>query len=291
MDWAHFTHLLSHFHSLLHTHTMFSSNSNEITHHGVLRSHERSHKHVASGRGHDCRRFFVNTRVKASSMIRQLWSWSGSFQAVTRLLWRRLHVPSSYFRWRYRMRMILFLSIMHKLSETSPYFLWDVWCNWSCWLNCVAKVYRCSTSISLWHDHRYCRWISEVRENNRSRVSRVLVFVHHWVFWEWVLTSSNCCWYLVFARQGWRAWIFQYVREHRLYALKVKQLFSRLVGPIYIVRYQTSYNHPWSCCFSWPLYLTCFLESLIPTTISMCSINLHYSLYHKMTHSRSVLHC
>jgi hypothetical protein len=28
----------------------------------------------------------------------------------------------SYFRRRYRMQMTLFLSIMHKLSETSPYF-------------------------------------------------------------------------------------------------------------------------------------------------------------------------
>jgi hypothetical protein len=30
--------------------------------------------------------------------------------------------PLSYFRRRYRMQMTLFLRIMHKLSETSPYF-------------------------------------------------------------------------------------------------------------------------------------------------------------------------
>jgi hypothetical protein len=35
--------------------------------------------------------------------------------------------------------------------------------SWSCWLNCVVKVYRCFTSISLWHDRRYYRWVSEVR--------------------------------------------------------------------------------------------------------------------------------
>jgi hypothetical protein len=33
--------------------------------------HGRSHEYVASGRGRDCRRFFINMRAKASSMIRQ----------------------------------------------------------------------------------------------------------------------------------------------------------------------------------------------------------------------------
>jgi hypothetical protein len=40
--------------------------------------------------------------------------------------------------------------------------------------------------------------------------------------------------------------------------LTVRQLSSKLVGPIYTGGHQTSYNHHWSCCFSWPLNLTCF---------------------------------
>jgi hypothetical protein len=105
------------------------------------------------------------------------------------------------------MRMTLFLSIMHTFSKISSYFLWEVWCNRLCCLDCVVKVYRCSTSISLWHDRRYYRWVSEVRKNYCLRVSRVLLFGHHWVFWGWVLTSSYCRWYLVFASQDRRAWI------------------------------------------------------------------------------------
>jgi hypothetical protein len=31
-------------------------------------------------------------------------------------------------------------------------------------------VYRCCTSISLCHGHRYDRWVYEVREVNRTRV-------------------------------------------------------------------------------------------------------------------------
>jgi hypothetical protein len=120
-----YPHGLSSFHTPSITFSLYSSHTQCLhpTHHGVSGRHGRSHEHVASGRGRVCRRFFINTRAKASSMIRQPWSWSGSFQAVTRLLRRRLRVlPPSYFRRRYRMRMTLFLSIMHKLSETSPYF-------------------------------------------------------------------------------------------------------------------------------------------------------------------------
>jgi hypothetical protein len=54
--------------------------------------------------------------------IRQPWSWSGSFQTVAQLLRRWLRVPPSYFHRMYHMRRTLFLSIMHKLSETSPHF-------------------------------------------------------------------------------------------------------------------------------------------------------------------------
>jgi hypothetical protein len=122
--WAHFTPLPSYFHSLLHTHNVFIQLkwNGESTHHDVLGRHERSHEHVTSGRGRGYHRFFVNMRVKASSMIRQPWSWSGSFHATVQLLRRWLRVPQFYFRRRYHMQRTLFLSIMHKLSETFLYF-------------------------------------------------------------------------------------------------------------------------------------------------------------------------
>jgi hypothetical protein len=53
---------------------MSSYNSNEIgdqltmAFQGIMKE---SHDDVASGKGRDCRRFFINTRVKASSMIHQ----------------------------------------------------------------------------------------------------------------------------------------------------------------------------------------------------------------------------
>jgi hypothetical protein len=47
-------------------------------------------------------------------------------------------------------------------------------------------------------------------------------------------TALECLeYYSAFASQDRRAWISWYVREHRLYALAVAQLSSRLAGPIY----------------------------------------------------------
>jgi hypothetical protein len=95
MVWAHFTPLPSHFHSLLHTYNIFIQlkRNGGLTHHGVSGRHGRSHEHVASGRCRGYSRFFINMRVKPSSMIRQSWSWSDSFQTAAQLLQRRLRVP------------------------------------------------------------------------------------------------------------------------------------------------------------------------------------------------------
>jgi hypothetical protein len=64
------------------------------------------------------------------------------------------------------MRWTLFQSIMHELSETSPYF--NEMCDATdcAGLTTLQKVH-CSASISLWHGRIY------------DRVSRILLSVHH----------------------------------------------------------------------------------------------------------------
>jgi hypothetical protein len=69
-----------------------------------------------------------------------------------------------------------------------------------------------------------------------------------------------------------------YVREHRLYALAVAQLSDRLAGPIY-----KGASNILPSSLKLLLLMTVessmlFLESPVPTTTSVCLINLHCSL-------------
>jgi hypothetical protein len=61
------------------------------------------------------------------------------------------------------MQMTLFLNIIHKLSEISPYFTEGHDASGRIGLT-TWQVYRCCVSISLWHGRRYDRWVSEVRK-------------------------------------------------------------------------------------------------------------------------------
>jgi hypothetical protein len=173
MVWAQVTLVLTHFHYLTHTISSSSSKWYEgVNPRGSFGHHGATHEHSRS----EGARFFIGATIEASSMLHQSWPWSDSFEAEAR---QWLCLPPSYFRRRYCMRRTLFLSIMNKLSKTSLY-----------WLDSVAKVYRCFTSVSLWHGRWYDGWLYEIRENNCPRVSRVLLCGHHWLSWGWVLMSS-----------------------------------------------------------------------------------------------------
>jgi hypothetical protein len=108
MFWVQVTLIPTHFHSL-DTHTIFSSNSSEIEDQIVMT--------------------FSGVMDEAMSILQMEEAVAAATSSST---WRSKHhryyvnrdrvYPVSYFRRRYRIWKTLFLSIMHKFSETSSYF-------------------------------------------------------------------------------------------------------------------------------------------------------------------------
>jgi hypothetical protein len=105
------------------------------------------------------------------------------------------------------MRRTLFLSIMHKLSETSLYFYERYDATGRAGLTALQK---CTAAL---RQLTYGMTTYTIDEYLKLRKTTALECLEY---------------YSAFASQGRRAWISQYVREHRLYALTVTQLSSRL---------------------------------------------------------------
>jgi hypothetical protein len=136
------------------------------------------------------------------------------------------------------MWMTLFLSIMHKLSETSLYFCKRYDATGHAGLTTLQK---CTTALRQLAYDMAADTIDEYLKLGKITALECLEYYCLGIiecFGDEFLCRPTV------ASQGIRAWIFWYIREHRLYALAVAQLSSRLAGPIYMGGHQTSYNHP-----------------------------------------------
>jgi hypothetical protein len=118
------------------------------------------------------------------------------------------------------MQRTLFLSIMHKFSEIFPYFceMYDATDR-----DGLTALQKCTATLRQLAYDMTAYTIDEYLKLGKTTILECL---------EYYCSDIK------------RACIFRCVREHRLYALVVAQLSSRLVGPIYTEGLQISYNYP-----------------------------------------------